>query len=535
MRILCAALAIALLATTPARAIVDYHLELLTTDLHIPVAAEMAPGIDDKIFIAQLGGFASDGSDGDDITKAEGRVVVYDRTTGQVDYINPLLVIDDTSLVEYPNPEVGLFSMAFHPDFQSNGKFYVNVAVEHDGPAPTVDTRVSPFKTVVREYTIDLPSLTVTQPPRTILELDQPQVNHNGSWIGFSPTEVADGKRYLYVTQGDGGDQHDPAQYGQDPGSWFGTVMRVDVSDGADAFPGDPDRNYGIPADNPFVGGGGAPEVWAYGLRNPWRASFDAATGDFWIGDVGQGRYEEIDFQPADSPGGENYGWRLREGFHETPTGGANVGGPQPPDGVDPVYEYQHGFDEFEGNSVTGGYVYRGPSADLQGRYIFADNVSGHIWSFDPADPAGTVENMDELLNPYGNIFAISSFGEDEAGNLLIVDGAGALYQVAKGARSDFDDSGQIDLTDWQTFAENHLADLSAFTGPQQYARGDLDLDGDNDYFDFLLFEADFNAANGPGALAALRAVPEPAAAWLAVCAILVGWRRRRRPVLRKL
>lgn len=485
----------------------------------------MAPGFDDKIFVAQLGGRDSDATDGDPITNAEGRIVIYDRSTGQIDYLNPFLVISDTTLVEYPNPEVGLFSLVFHPDFQTNGRFYVNVAVDHDGAPPTVDTRISPFKTQVREYTVDIndPNLAITD-SRIIFELDQPQVNHNGSWLGFSPAEVADGKRYLYITQGDGGDQHDPASYGQDPYAWYGTVMRIDIEN--DDFPGDPDKNYAIPADNPFVSDGGAPEVWAYGLRNPWRASFDSVTSDLWIADVGQGTYEEVDFQPASSTGGENYGWRLREGLHQTPTGGG-IGGPRPPDNVDPVYEYVHGGGDFQGNSITGGYIYHGPSVDLQGRYFFADNVSRHIWSFDPNDPFGTVENMDEMLNPYGSIIAISSFGEDENGNLLIVDGAGGLYQVAAGARSDLDGNGQIGIPDWILFSQNHLTDLSGFTGPEKYARGDLDLDGDNDYSDFLLFKQDYDAANGMGALAAAIAAPEPATVFLAMIALMMASVRR--------
>jgi hypothetical protein len=207
--------------------------------------------------------------------------------------------------------------------------------------------------------------------------------------------------------------------------------MRVDVD--ADAFPADSNRNYGIPADNPFVGVDGADELWAYGLRNPWRASFDRLTSDFWIGDVGQGRREEIDFQPASSEGGENYGWRLREGSGPTPTGG--VGGPPPPGNVDPIYQYLHsgqaGDPAFQGNSVTGGYVYRGPIAELQGRYFFADAVSGSVWSFDPANPAGTVRNMNLDLTPdEGSIVSITSFGEDEQGNLLLVDGMGQLFQI---------------------------------------------------------------------------------------------------------
>lgn len=533
--IICLACAPLLLPTSLRAA--GYHIERLTGDLHIPIAAVMAPGVNDKIFVAQLGGVAADGNDGNDITKAEGRIVIYDRNTGAVDYTNPYLVISDTSLIDpYGVPEVGLFSLAFHPEFQTNGKFYVNVAVNYPGPAPLVDTRRSPFKTTVREYTADVndPNLAIVS-SRTILELNQPAANHNGSWIGFSPAETSQGKNYLYITQGDGGDQHDPVNYAQNKDSWFGKVMRIDVD--GDDFPADNTKNYAIPADNPFVGAAGADEIWAYGLRNPWRASFDRLTSDFWIGDVGQGWYEEINFQPASSTGGENYGWRPREGAHATPTGG--VGGPPPAGNVDPVYEYVHlnrpGDNNFKGNSVTGGYVYRGPINELYGKYIFADNVSGRIWSFDPSDPFGTVELMNDLLTPGQDvIFAVSSFGEDENGNLLIIDGAGALYQLVEGARGDFNYDGSLDIADWLIFTEHHLTDLSALSSVEQYRHGDLDFDGDNDYGDFRIFKADFETVNGPGSFAAMLGVPEPAAATLSMmlCAAVLMRRDTRKAQL---
>lgn len=410
-----------------------YHVSRLTGDLHIPVDAEVVRGFEDKIFIAQLGGVASHNNDGNPITNSQGRIVVYDRNTGTVDYNNPFLVIGDTSLLDpYGIPEIGLFSMAFHPEFQANGKFYVNVAVNHTGPAPIVDSRVSPFKTVVREYTVNVnnPNLPITS-SRTILSLNQPAPNHNGSWIGFNPLETAQGIHNLYITQGDGGDQHDPANYGQNPHNWFGTVMRIDVD--GDDFPSDANKNYAIPADNPYANGvNGAPEVWAWGLRNPWRASFDPANGDMYIGDVGQGWYEEIDLIPAGTSG-QNFGWRPREGFHATPTGG--IGGTIRT-AVDPIYEYLHlgrpgAVPGFAGNSVTGGVLYRGPIQELNGRYVFADNVSGQIWSFDPANPLGTVQNMNALFAPaQGQIYGVTSFDLDENGNLLIVDGAGALYTL---------------------------------------------------------------------------------------------------------
>lgn len=638
-----------------------YHVERLTNELHIPVFATTAPGDDNRVFIAQLGGVAGDGTDGDPITKAEGRIVIYDRSTGQVDYENPFLTISDTSLLEeFGVPEVGLFGMTFHPDFQTNGKFYVNVAVNHAGSAPIVDGSVSEFKTVVREYTVSAenPNLANANSARTILSLNQPHSNHNGSWLGFSPQEVAAGERNLYITQGDGGMQRDPANHGQNKNTWFGKVMRIDVS--GDAFPADPERNYAIPTDNPYVGVDGADELWAIGLRNPWRASFDRQTSDFWIGDVGQDRREEIDFQPADSPGGANYGWRLREGSVATPSAG--IGGPAPPGNVNPVYEYLHqGLapdPNFQGNSVTGGYVYRGPIEELQGRYVFGDAVSGHIWSFDPANPSGTVQNMNALFTPNeGQIFSVTSFGEDNQGNLFIVDGAGQLFQAmpnfdvtltvnrdtgalsltnntgiptgikaysisssvgavnatgfqtiagnydappggngsidpnddwqittaagnrtlfreaslgdggtlgigtqlnlsagggwirspvedlvlsitladggtvagtveyvgnggAAFSRSDLNFDGELTLADWSVFRSFNLTNLAGLSDAEQYGRGDLNGDGQNNFGDFRLFEADYDAVYGGGALAAAVGVPEPSGLLLCCLAL---------------
>ena len=200
----------------------------------------------------------------------------------------------------------------------------------------------------------------------------------------------------------------------------------------------DSTRNYGIPSDNPFVDETGDDEIWAYGLRNPWRNSFDRETGDLYIGDVGQGSREEIDYQPASSSGGENYGWRLREGTIATPATG--IGGAKPADAVDPIYEYPRGTGDLEGRSVTGGYVYRGPIQSLQGTYFFADFINNRIWSLrhdgsNPSNFDGTnyVDFTDwtEMLEPdVGTINSIASFGEDALGNLYIVDLGGEIFMV---------------------------------------------------------------------------------------------------------
>jgi hypothetical protein len=185
--------------------------------------------------------------------------------------------------------------------------------------------------------------------------------------------------------------------------------------------------------------GGGDAEIWSYGLRNPFRASFDRATGDLWIGDVGQSAREEIDYQPGSSTGGENYGWRLREGLIPTP----GVGGAKPPCNVDPVYDYDRNNDAFGGVVVTGGYVYRGPDPAIQGKYFFLDSrysdATGddNYWMFDPTDPFGTIRNIDSLLVPDTGLARFPvSFGEDAAGNLYIAYlGSGEVYRIQTAVR----------------------------------------------------------------------------------------------------
>jgi hypothetical protein len=281
-----------------------------------------------------------------------------------------------------------------------------------------------------------------------VLSYGQPQSNHNAGWIGFGP----DG--YLYIASGDGGGSHDN-DAGHTPGTGnaqdltdnlLGKILRIDVD--GDGFPGDAQRNYAIPADNPFVGVPGDDEIWAFGLRNPWRASFDAQTGDLYIGDVGQGTCEEIDVQPASSGGGENYGWRLREGTLATIGGG--VGGAPPLGAIDPILDYSHGGTEacsdpgpaFTGISITGGYVYRGPIPVLDGRYFFADYGTSELWSlvWDGSDPSafdGTnyTDLTDHTGDPdfapdVGSLDSVVSFGEDEARNLYVLDLDGDVFRL---------------------------------------------------------------------------------------------------------
>ena len=292
--------------------------------------------------------------------------------------------------------ERGLLGLAFHPNYAENGLFYINYT-DLNGHS------------VISRYTVsaddpDRADATSTTP---LLYVEQPYANHNGGHMAFGP----DG--YLYISLGDGGSGGDPQGHGQNLATLLGAILRVDV---------DVPDGYAIPADNPFVDREGArPEIWAWGLRNVWRFSFDRATGDLYLADVGQNQWEEINFQLADSAGGENYGWNAFEGTH------VYSGQPAASDVVAPVLEYNHSNGRC---SVTGGYVYRGERiSPLQGAYLYGDWCSGTIWSATPG-----VESVWEAFVPLESGRSISSFGEDEAGELYLVDYSGEVLRLEPAA-----------------------------------------------------------------------------------------------------
>jgi glucose/arabinose dehydrogenase len=285
--------------------------------------------------------------------------------------------------------EQGLLSVAFHPEYALNGRFFVNYT-DSNGD------------TVVAEYgtSADDPDRGDPDSERILLNVDQPFINHNGGQLKFGP----DG--YLYVGMGDGGGAGDSLNNGQNPETLLGALLRLNVN-GSDAGA----KAYAIPADNPFVGQAGArEEIWATGLRNPWRFSFDRQSGDLYITDVGQSMWEEVNFQPAGDPGGANYGWKVFEASHCFQSEGCDPAG-----FVAPVAEYAHQ----EGNcSITGGYVYRGLQyPELGGNYFFADYCSGAIWSLFRLADGGWQQTS--LLRT--DLF-ISSFGEDNQGELYVLD-----------------------------------------------------------------------------------------------------------------
>ena len=350
------------------------------------------PGTD-RVVVLQKGGLAR----------------VLDPETGSIDGVAFLDVTSEVST----DSERGLLGLAFSPDFATDRTFYVNLTN-------------TAGDTEIRRYRMFTGSSVQADPStvETLITIDRPRANHNAGWIGFG----ADG--FLYIPTGDSGGGGDPDNVAQTTTSLLGKILRIDVS--GDDFPADAARNYRIPAGNAFPGGaGGAPEIFVLGLRNPYRASFDPVSGDLFIGDVGQNAAEEINrMRPSDL--GANYGWRLREGT-QAYNGGANSVAFTPP-----VTEYGHGTGPNQGRSVTGGYVYRGPITAIRDHYVFADFISGNVWSVPETSlvvgqtlGSGAFNRLnDDLVPDAGTLAQISSFGLDNEGQLYIVSLSGNVFRI---------------------------------------------------------------------------------------------------------
>lgn len=343
----------------------------------------VASGLSNPVFLTHAG----DGSGRIFILEQPGRIRVL--SSGEL-LATPFLDISSDVLFD---GEQGLLGLAFHPDFEANRRFFVNYTAIRDGSR----------RTIVAEYRASATDPNRADPAeRIVLSFDQPFSNHNGGWLGFGP----DG--FLYIAAGDGGNGGDPRGNGQNRNTLLGNILRIDV-DGA--------LPYEVPPDNPFLGLGGRPEIWAYGLRNPWRLSFDRLTGRLIGGDVGQVTWEEIDIVER----GANYGWNVTEGPDCYPPAGpqtCNRAGLTAPIAF---------YGRNEGRSVTGGYVYRGPQRTrFLGRYIFGDFVSGRLWSLREVGPDEWVREL-IVATP----FSISSFGEDESGELYLIGYSGSVYRLA--------------------------------------------------------------------------------------------------------
>jgi glucose/arabinose dehydrogenase len=303
----------------------------------------------------------------------------------------PEVFLDIRDRVGSQGLEQGLLGLAFHPRYRENGFFFVNYT-DLGG-----DTVIARFQVMPGD-----PERADPGSELRLLNIPQPFRNHNGGAVLFGP----DG--YLYLGLGDGGSAGDPQGNGQSLASLLGKILRLDVDQG---------NPYAIPPGNPFDGANGRPEIWAYGLRNPWRMAFDRLSGDLYIGDVGQNAWEEIDFLPAGSPGGANFGWNYYEGSHAFQgLAPANLAV------VAPVAEYDHGL----GCSVTGGVIYRGSRLpDWQGIYLYGDYCTGNVWGL-LRDVQGLWQS--QLL--FTNLGSISSFGQDESGEIYQIDHSGTIYTL---------------------------------------------------------------------------------------------------------
>jgi glucose/arabinose dehydrogenase len=291
--------------------------------------------------------------------------------------------------------ETGLLGLAFHPAYAQNGRFFVHYDRTVGGQLQSV---ISEFARSATD-----PNAADPNSERILLTVNQPFPNHKGGQMNFGP----DG--FLYIGLGDGGSEDDPQGNGQNTNTMLAKLLRIDVNTTS------PGKQYGIPADNPFVHGGGLPEIFAFGLRNPWRFSFDTATGRLFVGDVGQDKFEEVDLVSR----GDNLGWNIMEGMHcFNPPTGCNMTGLKLP-----IAEYDHS----EGNAVMGGYVYHGTAIpSLQNMYVFGDFGSGTIWTLTETTPGQFTRNT--LMLKTGH--SITSFGQDTAGEIYVVDFSGTVFKL---------------------------------------------------------------------------------------------------------
>lgn len=411
-----------------------------------PIGVFHAPGDSSRIFIIEK----------------QGRIRILENG---VLLPTPFLDVDSiTGGGTSSSSEQGLLGLAFHPDYANNGLFYID-HTDNSGNSN------------IAEYQVSTGNPNVADPSsrRVLLTIAQPFSNHNGGWIEFGP----DG--YLYIAKGDGGSGGDPGNRAQDiTNQLLGKILRIDV-DGNNSSNG----QYGIPPTNPFVGITGDDEIWAYGVRNPWRNAFDRETGDLWIADVGQNAWEEINFQPASSTGGENYGWRCYEGnvaFNTTGCGPSS-------NYVFPIHVYSHS----QGCSITGGRIYRGcRMPENHGTYFFADFCSSTIWSLRYDGVAvSDFQNRTSELAPGGGlgISSITSFGEDADGEIYICDqNGGEVFKIVPAGPT---------VADWNNDGELNFFDIQGFLDEfsSQTARADLNDDGEYNFFDVQFFLNVFSRA----------------------------------------
>ncbi|HED53447.1 MAG TPA: glucose dehydrogenase [Phycisphaerales bacterium] len=430
--------------------------ELVASGIDRPVFMTTAPGEPDKLFVIEQ----------------EGAIRIIENGV-----LLPIPFLDIDPQVtggSSGQSERGLLGLAFSPDYETSGRFFVNYTGPVQGQSGT--------HTIIAEYhRSNVNSNIADTTERIILTFPQPFSNHNGGWMDFGPNDG-----FLYIATGDGGSANDPGDRASDLNEFLGKILRIDVSDDQ--------VTYTIPPGNPFVGVAGArEEIWAYGLRNPWRTSFDSATGDLWIADVGQGAREEVNYQAASSTGGEHYGWRCREGTIENPSFPGCTITPSPY--TEPVHDYPHTLGRC---SITGGYLYRGCAVpELDGLYLFGDYCSGDVYTLDP--------NNGFAVNTVLNVpnFSLSSFGEDAMGEIYVMDlFGGTISRIVSTNPVDDNNNGIPDgceetclpdiNMDGMLDASDFTAWVAAFNANDPIA--DQNLDGLVNVLDFNAWIANFNA-----------------------------------------
>lgn len=462
-------------ASVPASALTLRSQNVLTTGISRPSFATSAPGVADSLFVLE--------QNSQDIH-------ILDLNTKQITtYLN----LPDVGI----GGEGGLKGLAFHPNYETNGKFYVH---QYDREAQLIN---------ILEFTRSAADPLIADPlsQRTILSFEPhpTNVDHTAGWIGFSPTDG-----YLHIPTGDGGSFVAPGTShnlsAQNLNDIRGKVLRLDVN--TDAFPEDDNRNYAIPESNPFATSGGLPEIYAYGLRSPFRGSFDSQTGDLYIGDVGSVRFEEINLIGHDSGGGQNFGWRAREGDRPNPSYPDDLAPENP---TDPLYFYPRGT----GAAIIGGQVYRGSAIpELQGHYIFADYVRKTFATFDPyASSIDVVDRSAELRRPSGGYTGVVSFAEGPDGELYFLDFfSGDIWAIVQGVDGDYDLSGTVDLGDYELW--------KATFASQSDLRADGNRNGVIDIADYTFWRDRLGNTLTPFA-GEVASVPEPSAV-LSTCLAVV-------------
>jgi glucose/arabinose dehydrogenase len=461
-------------STDPARAVQLKPQVITTTGLSNPVFGAAPPGEAGVLYISEQNNVA---------------IRVLDLQS------NALTTFLD--LPDIAGDQSGLQRFAFHPSFETNGKIYLNV----------FDSTPAPEERFVKIFEFQRsesdPNIIDPTTERLLLSIANPSGSHNGGWLDFSPTDG-----YLYILTGDGGAISNAALRGvpaQDLNDLRGKLLRIDVN--GDDFPEDPDRNYSIPDDNPFASGGGRPEIFSYGLRHPFSAGFDAANGDLYIADVGSSHYDEVNFVPAGTSGGQNFGWRPREGLFDNPT----FADPSPPGAIDPIHSYPIG----SGAAIISSVVYRGDDIPgLQGHYMFADFVRDDFFTFqfDGTAISSLTDRSVELANPaitngtYGGIL----FGTDSDGEIFYFDPIrGDVFKIVQEiVPGDYSGNGVVDAADyvlWRNSAGQSIA-LSG-ENPDAITPGVVDQE------DYEFWKLQFGASGGGG-----TAVPEPSTFQLLLC-----------------